>query len=196
MPTLLQLGAIRPDIQARLDAAYTVHHHARLPDPERWLAEHAAEVEAVVTGGHNGIPTALMTALPNLRIVAINGVGYDKVDLAAAKARGIRVTNTPDVLTDDVADLAVGLTITLMRRLHHAHSFVAAGHWPRKGSRPSPQGQRQAVRHPGHGAHRPGGGPPAGRLRRSDQLHGRAAKQRALPLRSEPAEAGRARRTC
>ncbi len=132
MPTLLQLGAIRPDIQARLDAAYTVHHHARLSDPERWLAEHAAEVEAVVTGGHNGIPTALMTALPNLRIVAINGVGYDKVDLAVAKARGIRVTNTPDVLTDDVADLAIGLTIMLMRRLHHAHSFVAAGHWPHK----------------------------------------------------------------
>ena len=132
MPTLLQLGAIRPDIQAVLDTGYTVHHYPRLPDPEAWLAEHAGEVEAVVTGGHNGIPTPLMKRLTNLKIIAINGVGFDKVDLAAAKAQGVRVTNTPDVLTDDVADLAVGLTITLLRRLHHAHSFVTAGHWPTK----------------------------------------------------------------
>ena len=131
MPALLQLGSIRPDIQAILDSTYTVHRHATLPD-DRWLAEHAAAVEAVVTGGHNGIPTTLMAGLPNLKIVAINGVGFDKIDLEAAKSRGIRVTNTPDVLTDDVADLAVGLTITLLRRLHHAHNFTAAGNWPHK----------------------------------------------------------------
>ena len=132
MPSLLQLGAIRPDIQAALDTAYTVHHYAGLPNPQDWLAEYAAEIEGVVTGGHNGIPTSLMAQLPKLKIIAINGVGYDKVDLAVAKAQGVRVTNTPDVLTDDVADLAVGLTITLLRRLHHAHSFVTAGHWPTK----------------------------------------------------------------
>ena len=129
-PTVLQLGSIRPDIQAALDASYTVHHHDCLPDRAGWLAQHADAVDAVVTGGHNGIPAELMAALPNLRIVAINGVGYDKVDLDAASARGIRVTNTPDVLTDDVADLAVALTLMVMRRLHHAHNFVVAGRWP------------------------------------------------------------------
>ena len=128
MPTVLQLCQLRPETQATLDATYSVHHHDAAG--EGWLAAHAAEVDAVVTGGHNGIASAMMASLPNLKIVAVNGVGYDKIDLAAAEARGIRVSNTPDVLTDDVADLAVGLTIAIMRRLHHAHAFVTAGHWP------------------------------------------------------------------
>ena len=132
MPTLLQLGSIRSDIQAQLHATYTVHLYDQLPAPQEWLATHGAQIEGVVTGGHNGIAATLMNALPNLKIVAINGVGYDRVDLDLAKAKGIRVTNTPDVLTDDVADLAIGLTIGVMRRLHHAHAFVAAGHWPNK----------------------------------------------------------------
>lgn len=127
MPTLLLLATMRPEIQAELDARYTVHHHAKLP--EGWLEAHGAEVDAVLTGGHNGIPAALMGRLPNLKIVAINGVGYDKVDLDIARSRGIRVTNTPDVLTDDVADLAVGLTIMLLRRLHHAHAHVVSRQW-------------------------------------------------------------------
>ena len=129
MPTVLQIAPLNPDAQATLDAGYTVHrmmgHGAALPaDP--------AVIDAVVTGGHNGIPADLLTGLPNLKLVAINGVGFDKVDLEAARRRGIRVTNTPDVLTDDVADLAVGLTIVLLRRLHHAHGFVTAGHWPQR----------------------------------------------------------------
>ncbi len=128
MPTLLLLAPMRTEIQAELDARYTVHHHAKLPDG--WLDQHAGEIDAVLTGGHNGLPVSMLTGLPNLKLVAINGVGYDKVDLAVARSRGIRVSNTPDVLTDDVADLAVGLTIMLLRRLHHAHSHVTAGKWP------------------------------------------------------------------
>ena len=133
MPTLLLLAKMRPEIQSQLDARYTVHHLETLP--QGWLDQHGGDIDAVLTGGHNGIPTALLTGLPNLKIVAINGVGYDKVDLEAAKSRGVRVTNTPDVLTDDVADLAVGLTIMLLRRLHHAHGHVSAGKWP-KGEMP------------------------------------------------------------
>ena len=128
MHTILMLANVRPEIQSQLDARYVVHHQAKLPHD--WLDTHAAEVDGVITGGHNGIATDLLQRLPNLKIVAINGVGYDKVDLASAKAHGVRVTNTPDVLTDDVADLAVGLTITLMRRLVHAHGHVIAGRWP------------------------------------------------------------------
>ena len=128
MPTVLQLASLRPEIQAELDARYTVHTASKLP--EGWLDAHGGEIDGIVTGGHNGLSTALLTGLPNLKIVAINGVGYDKVDLDAAKGRGVRVTNTPDVLTDDVADLAVGLTIMLLRRLHHAHGHVTAGQWP------------------------------------------------------------------
>lgn len=130
MADLLLLSALRPALLAALQASYTVHPYYLEADQPAWLAANAGKIEAVVTAGHLGIPPELMAALPNLKIVAINGVGYDRVDLKAAEARGIRVTNTPDVLTDDVADLAVGLTISLLRRLPHAHAHVIAGRWP------------------------------------------------------------------
>ena len=130
MPTLLQLAPIHADAQRRLERDYTVVA-AKLPEiDEAWLAQNAAKVDGVVTGGHLGIPNALVPALPNLKIVAINGVGYDKVDLDFARSRGLRVSNTPDVLTEDVADLAVGLALSLLRRLPHAHGHVRAGKWP------------------------------------------------------------------
>jgi lactate dehydrogenase-like 2-hydroxyacid dehydrogenase len=132
MPTLLQLASVRPDVQTALQERFTVHRFDQMKDQAAWLAAHAGEVDAVVTGGGNGIPTDLMKALPNLRIVAINGVGFDKVDLETARARGVRVTNTPDVLTDDVADLAVGLTIALLRRIPHSYEHVRAGLWPQR----------------------------------------------------------------
>ena len=129
MPTVLQIASLYPDAQARLDRDYQVIR-ADLPSiDEAWLRQHAAGVEAVVTGGHLGIPAALMGALPNLKVVGINGVGYDKVDLELARSRKVRVSNTPDVLTEDVADLAVGLTLSLLRRLPHAHAHVLGGHW-------------------------------------------------------------------
>ncbi len=131
MPTLLQIARLHPDIQSRLQAGYTVLERA-LPDVDAaWLVAHAGQVDGIVTGGHLGVPSALMAALPNLKIIAINGVGYDKVDLGLARSRGVRVSNTPDVLTDDVADLAVGLTLCLLRRLPHAHAHVVAGQWIR-----------------------------------------------------------------
>ncbi|MGI4941181.1 MAG: 2-hydroxyacid dehydrogenase [Janthinobacterium lividum] len=130
MPTLLQIASLYPEAQSRLEAGYTLIS-AKLPEIDAaWLAEHGAKVDGVVTGGHLGIPAMLMTGLPNLRIVGINGVGYDKVDLELARSRGVRVSNTPDVLTEDVADLAVGLTLSLLRRLPHAHAHVRAGKWP------------------------------------------------------------------
>jgi lactate dehydrogenase-like 2-hydroxyacid dehydrogenase len=96
-----------------------------------WLKDNAASVRAVATGGHVGCPSPLMEALPALAIVAINGVGFDKVDLDLARARGVRVTTTPGTLTDDVADLAVGLVIALLRNLPAAAEFVRRGDWPK-----------------------------------------------------------------
>lgn len=131
MPKLLLLSPVRPSLLADLEATYDINVFFKEPDQAAWLAAHAGEVTGVVTAGHHGIPPALMAALPNLKIIAINGVGYDRVDLEAARARGIRVTNTPDVLTDDVADLAVGLTLALLRRLPQADAHVKAGLWPK-----------------------------------------------------------------
>jgi lactate dehydrogenase-like 2-hydroxyacid dehydrogenase len=100
-----------------------------------FLKDRAAEVRAMATGGHIGCPPPLMAALPALGLIAINGVGVDKVDLAETALRGIGVTNTPDVLTADVADLAVGLVIDLLRGISQGNCYVREGRWP-SGDRP------------------------------------------------------------
>ena len=130
MPRLLQLSPLHQAAQARLGAGYDLVS-VELPSIDgAWLAQHATGIEGIVTGGHLGVPATLMTALPNLRVIGINGVGFDKIDLDLARARGVRVANTPDVLTEDVADLAIGLTIALLRRLPQADAHVRAGRWP------------------------------------------------------------------
>ena len=106
------------------------HFHA-LAEPQRrkWLEANGARVAAVVTNGKVGCSSALIDELPNLGIIAVHGVGVDAVDLHAAHRRGIVVTNTPHVLTDDVADLAVGLVISLLRGIPAADAFVRSGDW-------------------------------------------------------------------
>lgn len=130
MPTLLQITPLHPDAQARLAAHYTLLPMELPAVDAAWLAQHAGEVDGVVTGGHLGVPAALMSALPQLKVIGINGVGYDKIDLDLARSRGVRVANTPDVLTEDVADLAIGLTLSLLRRLPQADAHVRVGRWP------------------------------------------------------------------
>lgn len=129
MPTLLQVTSIHPDAQARLNKTYDLLYAELQTIDADWLAKNAKKVEGIVTGGHLGVPNPLMTALPNLKVIGINGVGFDKVDLDLARSRGVRVANTPDVLTDDVADLAVGLTFALLRRLPQSDAYLRAGRW-------------------------------------------------------------------
>lgn len=90
------------------------------------------DIAAAISGG-NGIDAATMDAAPDLRMIALAVVGYDSVDLDHARARGIAVTNTPDVLTDDVADLAIGLMISVARRLPAMDRYVRDGRWARDG---------------------------------------------------------------
>jgi len=130
MPKLLQLTSLHPDAQARLAAGYQLVSVELTAVDAAWMAEHAASIEGVVTGGHLGVPPALLAELPRVKVIGINGVGFDKIDLEDAKRRGVRVANTPGVLTEDVADLAVGLTISLLRRLPQADAHVRAGRWP------------------------------------------------------------------
>ncbi len=129
--TLLQLCPVLPATQATLDATYDVVRWPAEPaEQEAVLAQHGAAIRAVVTGGHLGIETALAERLPALGIVSINGVGYDRVDLPAMQRLGVRVSNTPDVLTDDVADLAIALMLNVMRGLPAAEQHVREGLWP------------------------------------------------------------------
>lgn len=88
-----------------------------------------AGVRGLVTSGGRGAEAALIEALPDLEIISVYGVGYDKIDLAAAARHNVAVTNTPDVLTADVADMALALTLSLVRRIAEGDSFVRSGAW-------------------------------------------------------------------
>jgi hydroxypyruvate reductase len=106
------------------------------------LAQHATalrEVVAVAGMGDAKVPASLMDALPALKLVSIMGVGYDGVDVPAALVRGVQVSHTPDVLNDDVADLAFALMLAVTRRVVLADRMVRAGEW---GQRPTPTGVR------------------------------------------------------
>jgi lactate dehydrogenase-like 2-hydroxyacid dehydrogenase len=132
---VLQLCPFSPLLEQELRARFVVHPWFSMEKPREFLAKHATSIRAVVTGGHLGISAELMAALPNLGIVAINGVGFDKVDLDEAKRRNVRVTTTPGVLTADVADLAAGLVIGLLRGIPQADRYVREQRWL-QGDRP------------------------------------------------------------
>ncbi len=127
-PRVLQLNPILvPAINDALASLYTVHRHFETTDSEAWLREHGASIAAVITGGHTGISRAMLEQLPGLKVVAINGVGTDAVDLAYCRARGLPVTATLGALTEDVADLAIGLLIAACRNLCAVDRFVREG---------------------------------------------------------------------
>lgn len=126
---IVQLCPLIPALEQELAQRFTVHRLFEAADKVAFLSEKGAAIRGVVTGGHIGLPADIGAALPNLEIVAINGVGFDKVDLAEAKRRGFRVSNTPDVLTADVADLALGLVLAQARKLPQADQHVRTGQW-------------------------------------------------------------------
>jgi hydroxypyruvate reductase len=129
-PDILLIEPMTPEVEAQLDAAYRVHRLFQASDPAKLIAEFGPSIRAIVTGGAHGAGNEIVDALPALEIIAINGIGTDAVDLGRARARSVRVTTTPDVLTDDVADLAIGLMLAVSRRICVADRFVRAGRWP------------------------------------------------------------------
>lgn len=128
-PDLLLIEPMTPDVETKLDAAYQVHRLFEASDPTTFVRQIGKRVRAIVSGGRTGAGNALVDALPALEIIAINGIGTDAVDLAYARARSVRVTTTPDVLTDDVADMAWALLLATARRICTNDRFVRAGHW-------------------------------------------------------------------
>ncbi|MBI3224978.1 MAG: 2-hydroxyacid dehydrogenase [Mycolicibacterium cosmeticum] len=136
-PRVLQVGPLKPSLADTLQTKYDA---LVLPDsgPDRaeFLATNGADVTAVVTSGRTGVDAELMSALPALGAVVNFGVGYDTTDIDAAAAAGVRVSNTPDVLTDCVADTAVGLMIDVLRKFTDADRYLRAGRWPIDGNYP------------------------------------------------------------
>jgi hydroxypyruvate reductase len=121
-PDLLTVAKLPPFLLDPLQAAFTVHANADSAPQGR--------IRAVCGGGESKVGAALIAQLPALEIVSIMGVGYDGVDVAACKARGVVVTHTPDVLNDDVADLALALALNIARRIPQADRHVREGRWP------------------------------------------------------------------
>jgi lactate dehydrogenase-like 2-hydroxyacid dehydrogenase len=128
-PTLLLVGRLQSSVMRPLAADYHVLHLWEAADPALLLASHANDIEVVVTSATHGADAALIAALPRLRLIASFGVGFDTIDVAAAQARGIAVTTTPNVLNDCVADTALGLLLAVSRRICEADRFVRAGRW-------------------------------------------------------------------
>ncbi len=124
---VLSLGEMA-DVERQLEPTFEVHR-ATGADIDGLVARHGPAIRAVSTRGRDRLDAALLARLPSLEIIANFGVGYDSIDLDAAARRGIVVTNTPDVLNDEVADFAVALLLATVRRLPQADRFVRAGRW-------------------------------------------------------------------
>jgi hydroxypyruvate reductase len=126
-PQVLSVARLSPLLVPQLQAAFESHV---MPDlDEAVFLSLAPHVRGIAASGDSKVPAALIEQLPALEVISVMGVGYDGVDVAAAKARGIMVTHTPNVLNDDVADLALGLMLSASRQLPAADRFVRSGLW-------------------------------------------------------------------
>jgi lactate dehydrogenase-like 2-hydroxyacid dehydrogenase len=113
-----------------------------MEDPEKKLKEVSENITGVISTAWFGVSAKVIKALPNLEIISHFGVGYDNVDVQAAKKRGIIVTNTPDVLTDDTADVGMALVLAVFRRTVEGDIYVRTGQWAKKGPLPMGRGLR------------------------------------------------------
>lgn len=129
MPDLLQIGGITDQMRDRLAAEFTIHRLADGGYPSDAITH-------VATNGHDGVPADVMAGLPNLKMISCYGVGYDAIDVQAAKARGIMVTHTPNVLNAEVATTAVLLMLACYREVLRDDAWVRSGDWAAKGNAP------------------------------------------------------------
>ena len=137
---ILSVANPPPFLLEPLQAKYLVHQRLHESDPAAF-SKVAAKIRAIAASGESKVGAELIAQLPALEVISVMGVGYDGIDVAAAKARGVVVTHTPAVLNDDVADLALALMLAWSRQLARADRFVRAGEWP-KG--PLPLGRKMS----------------------------------------------------
>jgi hydroxypyruvate reductase len=133
MPDILITAPLPPFLYDPLRVGYHCHDYYQASHKPGLLAAEGAKIRGLVQGGGTVTPTTLLDQLPKLEIISVFGVGYDGVPVDYCKSKRIRVTHTPDVLTDDVADVAVALTMMTCRGFARMERFVRAGEW-KKGS--------------------------------------------------------------
>jgi len=135
-PDLLVLWDLGPHALAALEQDFTLHRHFEADDKDAFMAGLPRGVRFVATGGGTGCSREIIEALPDLEIISSFGVGYDAVDVTAAREHGVRVTNTPDVLNDCVAQVTMALMLALAHRLPEADRYVREGRWESEGNFP------------------------------------------------------------
>jgi len=132
---VLLVGPLKPVVVRGLDGPCTLHTLATASDPDIFLAAHSHVRAIACSATTERIPGAFMERFPELQIVSSFGVGYDHMDVKWAAAHGVVLTNTPGVLTEEVADTALGLLLCTVRELPQANRYVRAGKW-REGDYP------------------------------------------------------------
>ncbi|MEK8051285.1 2-hydroxyacid dehydrogenase [Ideonella sp. DXS22W] len=135
LPEILSVTRLSPLLEPRLRAAFTVHDRVHESDAAAFAAV-APRIRGIAASGDSKVSAELIAQLPALEVISVMGVGYDGIAVEAAKARGITVTHTPDVLNDDVADLALALMLAAARQIPAADRHVRSGAWAEKGALP------------------------------------------------------------
>ncbi|RZU01064.1 2-hydroxyacid dehydrogenase [Rivibacter subsaxonicus] len=141
-PRVLLAGRMMPALEARLRADYELASLVEQADSGAFLAAQGGTFDALVTSAVYGASAERIAQLPNLKMISSFGVGLDRLDLAAARARGIAVGYTPDVLNDCVADLGIALMLDVARRVSEADRFVRRGAWAVPGQASFPLGRK------------------------------------------------------
>jgi lactate dehydrogenase-like 2-hydroxyacid dehydrogenase len=139
---VLSIGSFPEATNTELASRFAVTRHFHRPAPDVLSAELKGRIRAIATEANRGADRTLIAALPKLEVISVFGVGTDNVDLAAAHERNIPVTNTPGILTNEVADLAIGLMLASARQIIFADRYVRDGSWGAKG--PIPLGRSVA----------------------------------------------------
>ncbi len=133
-PVLLNTGPMMPLIEKGIARDFEVHRLHEAGDHATLLRKIGPSVRAICTGSHTGVRTdeAMMALCPGLKIIGNFGVGYDTIDIPAAAKRGVVITNTPDVLTEEVADTTLGLLLATVREFYDAEKWLRDGRWPKE----------------------------------------------------------------
>lgn len=135
-PAVLVIGPYpRGDIEL-LEAVYDVHRYWEAADKAALLRDHGGGIRAIATRGDLTVPAEIIAALPKLEMIGVYGVGVDGIDLKACKERGIKVSNTPDVLTGETADTALALMLAFARQVPRGDGHVRSGAWGDQGNMP------------------------------------------------------------
>lgn len=135
-PDVLVMYPAAPDAMAQLEAIYTLHRYDKAEDKQQFLASYGPQCTAIVLYGHSALTREDLQHLPNLRIVACSSAGFESIDVDALTELNVHFTNSSVALLDDVADIALMLTLATRRQLTQAHNYVASGDWGQQGMYP------------------------------------------------------------